>query len=901
MSSISSKGYSKSKEYSVIYDNLKGVDFSENGSHISKDRFAYAENMYRDYDVGGANTVESIPGYRRIYDSGNEVRGLYTYKNSSGEDVLVVHSKNELHVIPVSNIDTDKSAKVISGLSDLEGDGYVSSNALFILNGGNIFMLSDDFSGKITDDVEKVYIPTTHVNGTEYEQRNLLTRLFYEKYVTSSPELLAFGSPELRYAITDADAHECAVVGISKEISRVYIPSRVKIGDTYYAVKSIEGYTFSGMTGITYCFISNNVATIGEGAFKGCTSLMEISMPDTTVSIGDECFMGCSTLLAVRFGASLKTIGEDAFDGCTAISEIIYAADKDRFQKIANVNIFDGKMIEYNAPLRTTRIGLKIHNPATEIYEVSDGERMLDFTVIKNGFLCDEICVDLEDEMILEAKTITVKGLLSSSREDYADEHIGFLSANLKTGDTVSKIITECTVAETFDGRIFLTGNPKYPGFCFYSALDLSGENNPLYFGEMNYFKDGLGGFKNTALLAVGDSLAVFKEGDDGGGSIYYHTPRETGIDLLTKIYPVSYVHSGFVAKGEAISFFDDPIFVSAKGISALSKKNINLERSIATRSSNVNKRLLLEDLNNAKLTVWKGYLVVLCGDKIYLADSRSTFVARSGDTEYEWYYLTGIGSYRNDRGVYRYSATAHDGFFVHESVDKKTAEAVYSIKANGETVYYTNEGNRRFEVYPTEEREGGTFSPATHVITIGDRLIFATGDGQVLSFNTDKRGAAPPYLSDADIFDEEEYRREWDGIIHPYYYSFAGHAARYAIETKRDDCSIPHLTKNTVKGSLTLKCHAVAATNITCEVGTDSGGYKEISRFPSRDFFFADVDFSSFTMTTDGEYTIPIHEKEKNWIEKQITLYSDEFASPFAISIIAYRFFIKGQIKRNR
>ena len=64
MSSISSKGYSKSKEYSVIYDNFKGVDFSENGSHISKDRFAYAENMYRDYDVGGANTVESIPGYR---------------------------------------------------------------------------------------------------------------------------------------------------------------------------------------------------------------------------------------------------------------------------------------------------------------------------------------------------------------------------------------------------------------------------------------------------------------------------------------------------------------------------------------------------------------------------------------------------------------------------------------------------------------------------------------------------------------------------------------------------------------------------------------------------------------------------------------------------------------------
>ena len=92
-----------------------------------------------------------------------------------------------------------------------------------------------------------------------------------------------------------------------------------------------------------------------------------------------------------------------------------------------------------------------------------------------------------------------------------------------------------------------------------------------------------------------------------------------------------------------------------------------------------------------------------------------------------------------------------------------------------------------------------------------------------------------------------------------------------------------------------------MSSGKIICEVGTDNGGYRELTRFPNRDLFFADVDFSSFTLNADDVYTLPIHEKEKGWVEKQITLYSDNFASPFAICIIAYRFTAKGKIKRNR
>lgn len=901
MSYLTSKKYTSKREFSVIYNNFKGVDFSGNGSCISRERFAYLENMYRNYDTDGGECLESIPGYRKIFDTNMKINGLYSYKNSHGKDIVAIHSQNHLVQIPLSEIDSPENIRVSSGIGDADGDCYQSKDALFILDGEDIYIVSDDYIGHARDTDDEIYIPTTHVNGEEYEQRNLLTRYFYEKYDVSSPDSISFGTPSLKYRITDNSKLECAVCGISDTSKIVYIPSRVKFGDTYYAVKSIDKYAFQNNASMTECYVANGVYALNVGAFQNCEALKKVILPDTVLTIGDSCFMDCEALETLHLGLGVQSVGYSVCSTCPSLSEITYAGSENDFGKIENNNFISGAAITYNVSVNSVSIGLKINNPATKITEVKTDEISLPFTMIYKDSVCNEVCVYLSDKNEFNGKTITIKGTLSSNKKDYTDEYQGFISSGYNNTGSVSDIIARCRIAESFDGRIFLTGNPDYPGYCFYSSFDATGENNPLYFGEMNYFKDGVGNFANIALLAAADSLAVFKERDDGGGSIYYHCPESTGADILPKIYPVSYVHSGFVAKGEAISFFDDPVFVSSKGISALAKKNINLERSIATRSSNVNKRLLSEDLSKIKLAVWKGYLVVLAKDKIYLADSRASFVNSGGEMEYEWYYLCGIGAYKNDWKVYRYSPSAHEGLFVHEKTDLPTTKTVFSMNIDGEKVYYTDEDGRYYEVYPTEEKDGGDFSYPTHILSVDDKLIFGTGDGQVFVFNTDKCGVAPPHVSSEDGFDEEEYRNTWGNSIHPYYYSFAGHKVRYAIQTKKDDCGIPHLLKDTVKNSLVVKCKSVASGKIICEIGTDNGGYKEITRFPNKDIFFADIDFTSFSISTDSVHTLPIGEKEKGWVEKQITLYSDEFASPFAVCIIAYRFYTKGKIKRNR
>ena len=65
-----------SAEYSALYADMRGVDFSGDGSTIRRDRFSYLENMYRDYDGDGAGIIESFPGFRKIAALGQRIRRI---------------------------------------------------------------------------------------------------------------------------------------------------------------------------------------------------------------------------------------------------------------------------------------------------------------------------------------------------------------------------------------------------------------------------------------------------------------------------------------------------------------------------------------------------------------------------------------------------------------------------------------------------------------------------------------------------------------------------------------------------------------------------------------------------------------------------------------------------------
>ena len=174
---------------------------------------------------------------------------------------------------------------------------------------------------------------------------------------------------------------------------------------------------------------------------------------------------------------------------------------------------------------------------------------------------------------------------------------------------------------------------------------------------------------------------------------------------------------------------------------------------------------------------------MVSTGAHIYLADSRDSY-RKDGILQYEWYRLTGIGTYKNDTRVYRYSDEKIEGYCNEMPVGEIAKGEVYSevLLEDGEErlLYFVYLADKKNLVYKTEEYTGGDFDPCCIVFSDGKNLYFGTEGGEVCMFNNDKRGVAPKELSDSEGFSEEEYIKNMGNKIHPLYYSFDRHAASY-------------------------------------------------------------------------------------------------------------------------
>lgn len=191
--------------------------------------------------------------------------------------------------------------------------------------------------------------------------------------------------------------------------------------------------------------------------------------------------------------------------------------------------------------------------------------------------------------------------------------------------------IQECTIVEIFDNRVFFSGNPTHPNTVWHCSL-----NDPTYVSDLDYYNEGLDRAEVKAMVAGNNALWVFKEPSPTNTSVFYHTPT---IDSeYGKIYPSEHSSIAIGCVGGAINFNDDVVFFSRNGMEGMSG-DITTEQAVSHRSSLVDSKLV----SNAKyrdmiLVEWEGYLIVLTGNKGYLADSRAKFT-NNDHWEYEWFY----------------------------------------------------------------------------------------------------------------------------------------------------------------------------------------------------------------------------------------------------------------------
>ena len=522
-----------------------------------------------------------------------------------------------------------------------------------------------------------------------------------------------------------------------------------------------------------------------------------------------------------------------------------------------------------------------------------------------------------------------------------------------------SEKITGCTLVAVYDERVFLSGNPAYPNNVYFCGRNqITGFIDPSYFPVTSYVPDGVGTADITGMLVVADTLMVLKSDTQQDGSVYFHTPTETGDSLYPKIYNSTRGLAGIGCLGACINFLDDPVFVSRLGLEAVGQLSTRLERAIEHRSSLVDAKLVNMDLRNAVLEEWNGYLVLLVDGKIFLADSRQRYTHEIGVMQYEWYYLEDIGVYDGQYPEYVYSTSIHDEF------KGKKVKWCCSCK-NSENKCACGKDDRWIELelkLATEVYDGDTDEYKNLVGTVVNppdeegKMTGIVGEG-IMTFELIDEGAdgeeqvneydIPVFYSVHEVKDKlsdevisyEAYlcenkgqhtggvydaavmlksldgnlffgtgegvicsfnfdKRNEQGEIPTSYYNFDNRTIYCGVATKMDCCDIPHLTKNTVKKSTIIKTKALSTSAAKIKVRTNKKAYEQIARINSSVFSFDNADFDDYSFILTEQSLFSIKEKEKKWVEKQYYIYSDEYGKPFSLYYIAFRYSVAGRYK---
>lgn len=279
------------------------------------------------------------------------------------------------------------------------------------------------------------------------------------------------------------------------------------------------------------------------------------------------------------------------------------------------------------------------------------------------------------------------------------------------TVDGYADRIGKCTVMDVFENRLFFSGNPDYPNADWYSGV-----NDPLYVPDMNYTEIGMDSNRIMGYLRTGSEQAILKS--DGDDATLYMRSYSTTSDG-TVIFPVKHGTSGLgaIAERAICTFLDDPLYLTRNGVYAIGMQDISNERALNIRSTRVNKRLLEEeDLENALMCEWNGYLILCTGGNAYVADAAQKQYPRNSTNtfEYEWYYWTNIPATAlyEDEGELFFGTEDGRLCKFNTDLDKESGEA------------YSDDGDAIVAEWATNFSDDGNFMQEKTLVKTGSGVI---------------------------------------------------------------------------------------------------------------------------------------------------------------------------------
>lgn len=162
------------KKYAASYRNFAGVDFSSERRQVDPSRASFSRNMYKAYEDGYTDFVETRPGLTLVQEFGVQIHGMWRL-----DDQYIIHAGTGLFVL--SSMDEkldDTNRKSLCAMADRKSAAQVFDKKLYILDGTQYLV----YDGKTVEPVTGI-APITSIGrtpaggGTAHQSVNMLTTL----------------------------------------------------------------------------------------------------------------------------------------------------------------------------------------------------------------------------------------------------------------------------------------------------------------------------------------------------------------------------------------------------------------------------------------------------------------------------------------------------------------------------------------------------------------------------------------------------------------------------------------------------------------------------------------------------------------------------------------------------
>ena len=846
--------------YTAYYGDFRGVDFSSDHTQVDKGRLAYAVNMYKDYQSGQGQALETIPGFRRRVElpGAPTVYGIHKLDVHNGgekQTKILIHAGDKLYLW--ANFPLSSNVELMETVTLPPESGEE--------NGLKIFEM------KLRDEIKEIKRITLTsgeellVNTYDYEARKLTVR---------SSVLAEGDNLNIAYVEGVISVDDALFVGLNERRSASFV-----FNNRLYLIDGKNYLVYDGET----------VKNVLDEAYIP-TTYINIIPAGENADIGTEYEQ--RNILQPKFKHTFVADGATT-DFYMNEGELEEISEVKVYGKILDGWEFDlteGKITFAEAPIRPEEAGYPEFSAGIEITakktmkSVSGitGERENIFELITE---CTLACV-FDNRVFFSGNPAYPNHVFYCGRNitGYVDPTYFGVYNYMQDGVGLTPITGMIPVADTL---MVLKGDTQQDGSVFFHSATQTGENLVPVIYPATQGLNGVGCL-GACINFLDDPVFVSRLGVEGVGQ-YTSAKYERGIEHRSSLIDAKLVN--LQLSNAVVEEWNGYLCVLINGQMFLADSRQRYTHSVGT--------MQYEWYYVDGVGIYDGQYTEYKYAEIFPSELKGCVVKwreqlENGDEGiHELPLELGNSAYYYD--VDEYENLCGSVANPPDGEGASTAEIYSDIVEYkiGDTSYYSLVSYKihsfydevtekmKYQAFLCETKEhktGGIFRAAVMLKTIDNNLFFGTEGGHLCSFNFDMRNS--------------------EGVIAPRYYNFDERIILSGCATKMDNCDVPHMTKSTVKKSTVIKTKSMQTSAAKIRVRTNKKPYEQIGRINSTLFSFDSMDFSDFSFVMSEQSLFAVKEKEKKWVEKQYYIYTDEYMKPFALYYLCYRYTIQGRYK---